>query len=461
MKYYHPRGSGSATGDGYRLGSPQGGWVAVDEALSQLWRVAHQRSLSEIADELGEASPIPSHLLQPSLEVLRAAGLLGPEFVRPIVSVETLTNDAEMPHPLVSVIIVNRNGRSHLEDCLESLARQTYEPLEVIVADNGSTDDSVSFIKTHYPETEILELGENLGFSVANNHGIAVAKGDWLFLLNNDTVLEPSCISELMRAQAGQARVAAIVPKMRFWALPAFINSIGNHVGPRSWGSDNFIGYLDLGQFDGVQEVPSACFGAALLSRDALEVIGLLDPAYFFYYEDADWSYRARAQGHRILAAPCAVLYHKFGASMRTLETGFKLGLVVQNRLRYAMKNLSCKGAWQFLRNYAFEDLAGLAGAIYRRNWRSSGAYLRAWARFLISLPDVLSARKQVQRQRVMGDEAIFSLMQIPPPQMRGDMPLLTIESVERIYLPMLQNLSSLETQPSWAGGPGSLSKGK
>jgi GT2 family glycosyltransferase len=446
MKYYHVPGTRSSTDGGYRLGNSLGGWVATDEALFRLWHAAHQRSRLEIAEELGEASPVPPHLLEPSLEVLRAAGLLGPAFDGRNASAEATTGDAESNRALVSVIIVNRNGRAHLEDCLESLAGQTYEPLEIIVVDNGSTDDSVSFVETRYPQAQVLELGENRGFSVANNSGIEVAGGDWLLLLNNDTALAPSCVSELVRAQVGRSRVAAVAPKMMFWTLPAFINGMGNHVGLRSWGSDNFIGYLDLGQFDGTREVPSACFGAALISRDALEVVGMLDPAYFFYYEDADWSYRARALGYRILAAPQAVLYHKFGASVRTLESDFKLALVVQNRLRYAVKNLGRKRAAQSVLNYAVEDLAGLAGALFRRQWLSARAYLRAWARLLVSVPGLMAARAEVQRQRVVGDDDIFSFVQ-PPPQMRGDMPLLNLESVERIYLPMMDNASaSLET---------------
>jgi GT2 family glycosyltransferase len=422
--------------------------VATDETLFQLWNVAHEHTASEIADEWGKLLPIPSHLLRPSLEVLRAAGLLGPELVLPQASAKSVANRAQIHDLLVSVVIVNRDGRAHLEGCLGSLAGQTYQPLQVIVVDNGSTDDSISFIKNNYPGTKLLELGENRGFSVANNLGIAAAEGDWVFLLNNDTVLAPTCIEEMVCAQIGQTQVAAIVPKMRFLALPAFINSIGNHVGPRSWGSDNFIGYLDLGQFDDVKEVPSACFGAALLSRDALDAIGLLDPAYFFYYEDADWSYRARAYGYRVLSAPRAVLYHKFGASMKALESDYKLALVVQNRLYYVVKNLGLKRVLQFVFNYTLEDVAGLVGSVYRRNRQRSRTYLGAWARFLTSLPDALRSRKQVQHQRVVGDDALFSLMQPPPPQMKGDMPLLTIESVERLYLSMIGNLSSSERPP-------------
>jgi hypothetical protein len=192
MKYYHFPGSDSSVSNGYRLRSPQGGWVATDETLFQLWNVAHEHTRSQIAEAWGESLPIPSHLLQPSLEVLRAAGLLGPELVLPEASTEPVANSAQIPDLLVSVVIVNRDGRSHLEGCLGSLARQTYQPLEVIVVDNGSADDSISFVKSNYPETKILELGENRGFSVANNIGIAAAEGDWVFLLNNDTVLAPT-----------------------------------------------------------------------------------------------------------------------------------------------------------------------------------------------------------------------------------------------------------------------------
>jgi hypothetical protein len=95
--------------------------------------------------------------------------------------------------------------------------------------------------------------------------------------------------------------------------------------------------------------------------------------------------------------------------------------------------------------NYLVEDLAGLAGAAYRRNWRNSRAYLRGWVRFLGSLPGVLTARKEVQRRRVVGDDVIFSITQLSPPQMQGDIPLLTIDSIEKLYLPVITDLSPLE----------------
>ena len=449
MRYYHPPGSDGVAGADHRLRHPRGGWVATDSALFRLWQVAHRRTPSEIAHALGTDSPIPSHLLQPSLDVLCLAGLLESDLAESadLSSSEASSEDENhLPHPLISVIIVNYNGREHLPDCLESLARQKYPSLEIIVVDNGSTDDSLPFIEAHHPTVRILPLGENLGFSVANNRGIAAAEGDWFFLLNNDTVLTPTCLRELVRVGVGQDRVAAVVPKMRFWTLPAFINGIGNRVGPQSWGSDNFIGYLDLGQFDEVREVPSACFGAALLSRKAVEAVGPLDPAYFLYYEDADWSYRARSQGYRILAAPRAVLYHKFGASVRRLSDELKLTLVVRNRLRYTLKNLTWRQALRFLSGYAFEDLVGLGGAIYRRRGRTAGAYLYAWIQFLTAIPSILAARRQVQRRRVVGDEALRPPTPIPPPQMRGSMPLLTLESVEKVYRPWLPHRPRSET---------------
>jgi hypothetical protein len=122
------------------------------------------------------------------------------------------------------------------------------------------------------------------------------------------------------------------------------------------------------------------------------------------------------------------------------------LALAVQNRLRFAVKNLGWKRAAQFVPNYILEDLAGLGGAVFRRNWRAAWAYLRGWGRFLASLPGVSAARKEVQRRRVVGDDVIFSVTQIPPSQMEGDVPLLTVDRIEQFYSRIINDLSSLET---------------
>jgi hypothetical protein len=337
--------------------------------------------------------------------------------------------------PLVSIIVVNKDGSEHLSALLPSLVNQDYANIELIMVDNASSDDSVELTRRFFPDAKIVELDENIGFSAGNNVGIAEAAGEYVLLLNNDTELADDCLSRLVEKAAGREDLAAVVPKMFLWRLPRFLNGIGNSVRNQGWGGDNFIGYLDIGQFDGIEEVFSACFGAVMISRAALDRVGLLDPKYMFYYEDADWSYRARLLGYKIGVAPAAAVYHKFSASMNTLEPNFKWRLVISNRLRFITKNLG-KGAWlNFMRNYAKEDLRSFLRSVKHRDWPMAKTYLSAWVRFLAGMPGILSARRRIQKTRVVSDGEMVKLWPELPPLMdeRGN-PVFDIGTVRRIY---------------------------
>ena len=119
-------------------------------------------------------------------------------------------NHHHMNRPLVSIVIVNFNGRELLEPCLGSVYAQAYHPIEVIVVDNGSTDDSVAYIRRAFPEVRIVENSENLGFAGGNNRGVERAHGEYVALLNNDTVVEREWLVALMdRMQAGKSSIVA------------------------------------------------------------------------------------------------------------------------------------------------------------------------------------------------------------------------------------------------------------
>src|SRR5581483_38878 len=108
---------------------------------------------------------------------------------------------------MISVIVVNWNGKSLLSDCLNSLRAQTFPDFEVIVVDNGSTDGSAQFVQAAFPEFKLIALDQNLGFAGGNNAGIRVAGGEWIALINNDATAEPGWLSALHRAVTADDRI--------------------------------------------------------------------------------------------------------------------------------------------------------------------------------------------------------------------------------------------------------------
>ncbi|RMF50520.1 MAG: glycosyltransferase family 2 protein, partial [Anaerolineae bacterium] len=290
------------------LVTSQGGRVAVDARLLEIWRYAQGRGLPEV---VAHFENLPAEGVRAALACLAEGGLLPRRDAAPPVREsppERPTGDARL-----SVVIVTFNSRTWLEICLPSLFAQTHRPLEVIIVDNGSQDDTLPWLAAHYPHIRTLRMPAPGPLAAAINAGVRHAAGDYFLLLNPDVRLEPDAVAHLVAAAKAAPDAAAIAPKLHLLYAPGFLNGLGNHVGRFAFGVDNALGHLDLGQFDHWRDLPSACFAAALIPRQAWQAVGELDEGFPLYYEDSEWSYRARLMGWRIVAAPQAVVYHAYG----------------------------------------------------------------------------------------------------------------------------------------------------
>jgi hypothetical protein len=242
---------------------------------------------------------------------------------------------------------------------------------------------------------------------------------------------------------------AAVAAKLRLSWAPAFLNGIGNQVRSFSFGTDNAIGHLDLGQFDDWHELPSACFAAALLTPAAWREVGPIDENFAMYYEDVEWCYRARLLGFKVLAAPKAVIHHAFGGVIgpagEKIPSGASEGLTprklahaIYGRQRFIARLLKSRYR-EFLKNYLREDWASYRN--YRRlgNRDLAHAYLVGWSRFLNSLPGLLRQRIYLQKRRKISDDDLFSLQSsIPAPLVWNNLPELTWELVTSLYTPLI-----------------------
>jgi GT2 family glycosyltransferase len=211
----------------------------------------------------------------------------------------------------VSVVIVNYNGRQHLKDLLDSLARQDCPADEMIVVDNASTDGSVEYLQESFPWVHVIALHDNVGFAEGNNIGVAKARGEYIALLNNDTVVDHQWLSELVRTLESDDRIGAVVPKIykassypRLDCTGAEFNNLGF-----AWGRG--ANQIDRGQFERVEEVPALTGCSVLLRRAALGDDPVFDASYFMYYEELDLSLRVRGRGYSIVYVPTAVVQHK------------------------------------------------------------------------------------------------------------------------------------------------------
>ena len=299
---------------------------------------------------------------------------------------------------LVSVVVITHNGAGHVVDCLSSLVRQSYKNVEIIAVDNASIDGTPDLIRSCFPGVRLLARPKNLHYSGGVNVGLRCARGKYVFVVNQDTEMADDCLRQLFRAMGEDEKIGAVVPMMKFFHLRGFINGLGNQIRNQGWGTDNFIGHIDVGQFANLKEVPSACFGAVFLSRKALDSIGLLDEGYGSFYEDVDWSFRCWMGGFRIVPQPKAVVYHKFGGSYLQRP---KLKFVARNRQRLVLKLFRGRVMLGVFKRYLKEDMRNFAALLKKNDFKMALAYPEAYVSLGLGLAGTLRERHKAGKRRL------------------------------------------------------------
>jgi len=409
--------------------------VRTDELGVLIWKNCNSSNFSRVKKRVGERLNCPQDLLKSYISLLAMAGILKNEN-RSDSKLIKEEKENILGDDLVSAVIVNFNGDKFIADCLNSIRKQTHKNKEILVWDNNSSDNSLNTIREKFPEVKVIASKKNILFAKAVNLSIERCKGDYLVILNPDTVLDKNFIRELLAKAKTSKKAAAVVPKMLLYSLPKCINSIGNYIPPWKWGSDNFMGHFDFGQFDNLKEVPSACFGAVMLKKKALADIGPIDNRYQAYYEDADWSYRARLKGWKIVPAPRATVYHKFETSFKDFPE-LKSKLVIRNRLRFAIKIFAFYYLKGFIKNYLKEDLRNFMYFFKNSNLKMQKIYLFSYFSLLLQLSGLLLARAKIQKSRneSISDKDILNLAPHYPPLLDEiSAPILSIESIRNIY---------------------------
>jgi len=240
--------------------------------------------------------------------------------------------------PLVSIIIPNLNGEKFLEDCLESLREQTCRNFEIILIDNGSTDNFVSRAKKFFPEVKIIKNQENLGFAKANNQGFEISKGEYIATLNNDTVVDRNWLKELVAVAEKDENIGMVASKILLAKEGNKIDSVGVNIALDGMTKQRGGLEIDRGQYDREEEIlfPSAC--AALYKRKMLDEIGFFDEDFFAYCEDSDLGLRGRLAGWKAVYAPKAIVRHLYSQTGGR-HSPFKLYLVERNHIWLVIKN--------------------------------------------------------------------------------------------------------------------------
>ena len=289
----------------------------------------------------------------------------------------------------VDIIIPNYNGVRFLSPCLDALAAQTCHDLRIIVVDDASTDDSVALIRERYPHVELIALAHNGGFVRAVNAGIRASNGEYVLLLNNDTIAESRMVEALVTTLERYPQYAIAAAKLLLFDQPNHLHTTGDGYGWDGVPFSRGVWQADHGQFDAIAEVFGACAGAALYRRAALMQLAdnagnVLDPFLTMYCEDVDLNLRARRAGFRTIFVPQARVLHHLSATGGGVLSSYYCG---RNFILIWLKNLPLpiliKSAPQFLKAQAhvtFEAIKHIRGAAARARLRGQLAGIRdAW----------------------------------------------------------------------------------
>ena len=218
----------------------------------------------------------------------------------------------------VNIFVLNWNGRDLTLDCLKSLKQVNYPACNVVVIDNGSSDGSVTAIKKEFPQIEIIELDQNLGFSGGNNAGFKkVSQSDYTIFLNNDTTVDPDFIAPLIHPLEHNEDIMQTTPKIYYADNPDIIWFAGGNVNLfTGWIYHTGIRKQDNGQFNmvaGIDYATGCCF--CMRSKDFAS-LGMLDKSFSMYGEDVDLSLRIKNGGGKIQYVPSSMVWHKVSASL-------------------------------------------------------------------------------------------------------------------------------------------------
>lgn len=260
---------------------------------------------------------------------------------------------------MISVVILTLNSAEFIKPCLDSILSQNVDAIELIVVDNGSTDQTPAFVKERYPQVRLIENKSNLGAAQARNQGITAAKGEWILSLDCDVVLDKHFFCNISNSlKTLSPEVGLIQPKI-LQEDRKLIYSVGVAVSFLRRFYDIGRGSQDSGQFDKMTDVFGVCSAAALYNKEMLYAVregaDYFDPSFFFLFEDVDLSWRARKEKYRAVFCPNAVCYHHGDSSGTPAK--IRQYLCLRNRYYALLKNDSLKN---YILPFLFYDLPRL-----------------------------------------------------------------------------------------------------
>ena len=311
--------------------------------------------------------------------------------------------EQNVEHPLVSIIILNYNAGKLLEDCIDSILQSNYKNYEIIVVDNDSKDKSHVLCKEKFPSINLIENKKNLGYCEGNNVGIKSSKGEFVIVLNPDTIVDPNWIDELL---LGYQKFGDGIYQPKFLTInnESIIQSTGNMIQLFGFGYSRSKGDQDKNQFNKIEIIDYASGTCLLTSKKILTQLDLFDSFLFAYHDDLDLCWRARMQGIHSYYVPTSIVFHPSeGFSFKW--SNFKFFLLERNRLYCLFTHYSRSTILKFLPSLILIDIA--VSFFYFKNGLLTEK-IKASLNILKNFRKINSRYSEIQKKRMIDDKKII-----------------------------------------------------
>lgn len=317
---------------------------------------------------------------------------------------------------LVSIIIANYNGEKFLERCLNSIFLEKEKPYEVIVVDDGSTDNSIALLKNKFAgekKLKLIALKNNVGAAQARNIGVKKSSGKYLLFLDNDTKIKKDWFDEIIRFFEIYQKAGLAQAKIMKMGTNRF-DYAGDLISPFGFLIERARSAEDRGQFDRPDKIFALKSAAMLAKRKVFEKLAGFDPDYKIFWEDTDIAWRCWLMGHQVLFAPTIIVWHAYGTKEKSEKIYAHYQVVYRgcrNMITSLIKNLESRKLFFVLPINIGCWLVLALLFLLKLDIRKSVAIIKGITWNFLHLPSTFKKRKVIQSKRKIKDQELFSLV--------------------------------------------------
>lgn len=317
----------------------------------------------------------------------------------------------------VSIIILNWNGKESLRACLQSVQLASYRPLEIVVVDNNSLDDSPEMVEKEFPNVILVRNDKNLGYAGGNNKGIEKSTGDYIFILNNDTKVTKNFLQPLVRIMELNKAVGCVQPKIVYGGNHSMLNAVGSYF--TSTGFLYHFGYrkkANAPQYNKKLKIFSAKGAGMLLRKSALKKVGLFDEDFFIFFEETDLCHRLWLAGYRVIYEPSSLIYHYEAVDTSKQMNDFTRSfLSFRNRICSYLKNLEIRSLIPLFTVLIFVYVVMFFVYFFTLKLWNAWAIVLSFIWNTIYLPKTLLKRSRIQKFRKITDTQLYGIVKKDP----------------------------------------------